>query len=350
MSFELANVSATFQAYINWALAEHMNFICVVYLNDILIYSQSEEKHKHHVCEILEQLQHYKLFVNLRKCVFFINTIEFLKFIVSIIEMTINSQQIDTIKTWLTLKTFQKVQVFLRFINFYRHFIKAYLQIASSFTGLLKGSKNEKKTELFEWSKGAAKMFVYFKKVFMTALILVHFDSELKNWMKTDAFKHTVTGIYSQLQTSEQWHPVAYWLWKLSSAKESYETHDLELLVIVEAFKQWHHYLEKSTHSVKVLTDHNNLCEFMNIKMLNEQQAQWAVRLAVFDFVIKHRSSKTNLTDALSRRSDYVEVISENIDRLLSTLQRKLAAMPATMFKSSVIISCLETVCQACEE
>jgi hypothetical protein len=76
MSFELANASATFQAYINWALAEHMNFICVVYLNNILIYSQSEEEHKHHVCEILEQLQHYKLFVNLRKCVFS-DTVEF---------------------------------------------------------------------------------------------------------------------------------------------------------------------------------------------------------------------------------------------------------------------------------
>jgi hypothetical protein len=149
--------------------------------------------------------------------------------------------------------------------------------------------------------KDAAKTFVYLKKVFMTALILVHFDSELKNWMKTDAFKHTVTGIYSQLQTSEQWHPVAYWLWKLFSAEESYETHDLELLVIVEAFKQWHHYLERSTHSVKVLTDHNNLCEFMNIKMLNEQQTQWAVRLAAFDFVIKHRT-QDKLTDALSRQ------------------------------------------------
>jgi hypothetical protein len=45
--------------------------------------------------------------------------------------MTMNSQQIDTIKTWLTLKTFQKVQVFLKFVNFYRHFIKAYLQIVS---------------------------------------------------------------------------------------------------------------------------------------------------------------------------------------------------------------------------
>jgi len=168
--------------------------------------------------------------------------------------------------------------------------------------------------------------------------------------MKTDASEHAVTEIYSQLQMSEQWHLVTYWLQKLFSAEESYETHDLELLVIVETFKQWHHYLKRSTHSVKVLTDHNNLHEFMNIKMLNEQQTQWAVRLAVFDFVIKHRLSKTNLTDVLSRCSDYVEIISESIDRLLLTLQRKLAAMPVTMLKFSMIISHLETVCQACEE
>jgi hypothetical protein len=112
MSFELANAPATFQAYINWALAEHMNFICVVYLNDILIYSQLKEEHKHHVCEILEQLQHYKLFVNLRKCVFFTDTVEFLRFIVSITEMTMNSQQIDTIKTWWPSRPFRKYKSF----------------------------------------------------------------------------------------------------------------------------------------------------------------------------------------------------------------------------------------------
>jgi hypothetical protein len=105
-------------------------------------------------------------------------------------------------------------------------------------------------------------------------------------------------------------------------AKESYETHNLELLVIVETFKQWWHYFESSTHSMKVLTDHNNLCEFMNVKILNKRQAQWAVRLTVFDFVILHRSSKTNLVDVSLRHSDYIKVISESIDKLLSTLQK----------------------------
>jgi len=350
MSFELANAPATFQAYINWALAEHMNSICVVYLYDILIYSQSKEKHKCHVCEILEQLQRYKLFVNLKKCAFSTDTVEFLRFIVFTTDVMMNSQRVDTIKNWPTPMTFQNVQIFLEFVNFYRHFIEVYSRIASPLTGLLKGSKNEKKTEPFKWLKDAEKTFNYLKKAFTTASVLVHFDSELKNQIKTNVSEHAVTEIYTQLQVSEQWHFIVYWLWKLSSVKESYKTHDLELLVIVEAFKQWHHYLERSTYSVKVLTNHNNLCEFMHVKMLNKRQTWWTVRLITFDFVIMHRLSKTNPADASSRCSDYVKVTDESISKLLLTLQRKLAAMPATMLKFSVIISCLETVCQACEE
>ena len=88
----------------------------------------------------------------------------------------------------------------------------------------------------------------------------------------------------------------------------------------------------------------------MNVKLLNERQTQWTVKLTVFDFVILHRLSKINFVNASLRHSNYVKIISESIDKLLLTLQRKLTAMFATMFKFSAIISCLETVCQACEE
>jgi len=181
MSFKLINTSAIFQIYINRTLAKFMNFICVVYLNNILIYLQSEKEHKHHVCKILEQLQHYKLYTNLKKCVFFINIVKFLKFIVSITDVMMNSQWIDIIVNWLILKMFQEVQVFLSFVNFYKHFIKIYSQIMSSLTSLLKNSKNEKKIESFKWSKNVKKMFCKLKDVFITALILVHFNFNLKN-------------------------------------------------------------------------------------------------------------------------------------------------------------------------
>jgi len=90
MSFKFINTSATFQIYINRTLAKLINFICVVYLNDIFIYSQSEKEYKHYVCKILEWLQHYKLYTNLKKCVFSINTVKFLEFIVLIIDVMMN--------------------------------------------------------------------------------------------------------------------------------------------------------------------------------------------------------------------------------------------------------------------
>ena len=197
MSFELANASAIFQIYINCIFAEHMNSICIVYLDDILIYFQSLKKHKHYVCKILKWLQCYKLFVNLKKCTFSTNKIEFLEFIVSINDVMMNSQRINIIKKWSVSQNFKNVQIFLRFINFYRHFIKIYSKIVNSLTGLLKDSKNEKKFESFKWSKEAAKTFIQFKDVFMTALLLMHYDSELKNQIETDTSEHAVTEIYT---------------------------------------------------------------------------------------------------------------------------------------------------------
>jgi len=90
MSFKFINTSAIFQIYINRAFAEIINFICVVYLNNIFIYLQFEKEHKYHIYKILAQLQHYELYANLKKCIFFINTVKFLKFIMLITDVTMN--------------------------------------------------------------------------------------------------------------------------------------------------------------------------------------------------------------------------------------------------------------------
>ena len=66
-----------------------------------------------------------------------------------------------------------------------------------------------------------------------------------------------------------QWHLVAYYLRKMIPAKMRYETHDAELLAIIEAFKNWRHYLEACQYEVLVLTNHNNLCQFIDMKSLS---------------------------------------------------------------------------------
>ena len=134
------------------------------------------------------------------------------------------------------------------------------------------------------------------------------------------------------------------------SVKINYKTHNLELLVIIEMFKQWCHYLKSSWYSVEILTDHNNLWDFMKVKALNERQAQWAVKLVTFNFVIMHWLSKTNSVNALLRHFDYCQNTSESIELLLFTFQRKLMTMSATLLIVSVTVSWLKNDCQAWEE
>ena len=100
----------------------------------------------------------------------------------------------------------------------------------------------------------------------------------------------------------DQWHPVAFFLRKMIPAKTRYEIHDGKLLAIIEVFKIWRHYLKSCKHKVLVLTNHNKLCRFMNIKNLSSRQFRWAQELSQYHFQIDCRQGKANIAaDALSR-------------------------------------------------
>ena len=90
--------------------------------------------------------------------------------------------------------------------------------------------------------------------------------------------------------TSEtsQWYPVAYYSQKMIPAETRYETHNAKLLAIVEAFKNWHHYLEDCQYKLLVLTNHNNLRRFMNTKSLSSRQVRWAQELSRYHFRIDY--------------------------------------------------------------
>ncbi len=76
------------------------------------------------------------------------------------------------------------------------------------------------------------------------------------------------------------WHLVTFFFQKIISAETRYKTHNLELLAIVEAFKTWRHYLEGCKYEVLILTDHKNLCQFMDTKSLSSRQVRWAQELS----------------------------------------------------------------------
>src|SRR6266480_4261223 len=126
MLFELANVPVTFQIYINKTLSDLLDVCCIVYLNDILIYSTSRGEHHCHVQTVLKCLQKYRLYVKLSKCTFEVDTVNFLSFVISLHEIQMKNSCIKVILKWLEPTCIKNIQIFLGFTNFYQHFIEAY--------------------------------------------------------------------------------------------------------------------------------------------------------------------------------------------------------------------------------
>ncbi len=178
--------------------------------------------------------------------------------------------------------------------------------------------------------------------IFIKAFILRHFDSEQYICIKINAFNYAVASILSQSDDEDQWHLIAFWFRMMIDVERNYETHDQKLLVIAAMFKHWWHYVKDNYHTVEVLTDHNNLKSFMNVRKLNERQVRWIMRLLICNFEIAHKSEKTNSINALSRWSDYK---SENIsaNRLLLTLQRKLTRIES--LNNSIFVAIRELYC-----
>ena len=126
-------------------------------------------------------------------------------------------------------------------------------------------------------------------------------------------------------------------------AEQWYEIYNQKLLVIVMAFKQWRHYFKDGTHLIEVLTDYNNLQDFINVKSLNGRQIKWVMKFAAYDFVIFHCSKKSNSANASLRQPDYQEE-EQMMNHFLPSLQQKLAQTEDLKTHEQFVIVWLESL------
>ena len=139
--FGFANTPAMFQSYINQTLCDFLDKFCIVYFNNILIYSEVKADHKKYIKKILSRLHNTSLYCKLEKCKFSVKKVGFVRFVVSPDSVAIEDNCVATTKDWLELHTYCDIQVFIEFVNFYRQFIKNFSKVTSSLTELLKSGK-----------------------------------------------------------------------------------------------------------------------------------------------------------------------------------------------------------------
>jgi hypothetical protein len=300
MPMGLTNAPATFQNYINDTLRHFIDRFCVVYLDDILIYSDNLKDHISQVRDVLAALRKAGLHVKGEKCQFHTNTTEFLGFIITEGAITMDPSKVQAIQEWETPESVHDIQVFLGFANFYRRFIRGYSRVCKPLFDLLR------KTSRFNWNPSAQCAFQLLKDRFTSAPILRHFDPNLPATMEVDSSDSVTSGVLLQPKEegSKVLLPIAYLSKKMLPAECNYGIGEKELLAIVNAFTEWRHFLEGATHQITVLSDHLNLKDFTTTMKLNRRQARWAEKLSSYNFVITHIPGKSNgRADALTRRS-----------------------------------------------
>ena len=127
--FELINTSVSCQKLFNDTLQEYLSVFVIIYLNDILIFFQTEEKHEQHIKKMLNCLSKRNLLIKSKKCDWHKKEIDFLKFIIEVNDIRMNFDKLTSVKAWSVFINIKKVQAFLKFVNYNRKFIQEYSQM-----------------------------------------------------------------------------------------------------------------------------------------------------------------------------------------------------------------------------
>ncbi len=273
MPFGLANSPSVFQSFMNDVFRDMLDRWVIVYIDDILIYSNTLEEHISHVRSVLKRLLQYQLYAKAEKCEFHQTSTSFLGYIISQKGVAMDDRKVKAVLEWPQPQTIKELQRFLGFANFYRRFIRDFSAIASPLTTMTK-----RHAARLTWSPESRQAFNELKTRFTSAPILRHPDPECEFIVEVDASNTGVGAILSQRHGSPaKMYPCAFFSRKLTAAERNYDVGNRELLAMKLALEEWRHWLEGATHPFLVLTDHKNLEYLRSAKRLNPRQARWAL-------------------------------------------------------------------------
>jgi hypothetical protein len=229
MSFGLTNAPTYFMHLMNKVFMEYLDKFGVVFIDNILVYSRSEEEHLHLA---LQKVWEHRLYAKLSKCEFWMKKVAFLGHIILKGGISVDPSKVHDVLDWNAPMSVGDIQSFLGFAGYYWRFIKEYLKISKPMTELLEKDKK------FEWTPACDAIFQELKKRLMIALILVMPDIEKPFSIYCDASGQGLGCVLMQ-----DGHVVAYASRQLRKHEAHYPTHDFELALVVQALKIWRHYL-----------------------------------------------------------------------------------------------------------
>ncbi len=169
MPFSLVNSPSIFQSFINDVFRDMLNKCVIVYIDDILIYSESLQEHIQQVRAVLKHLIEHQLYAKAEECEFHLTPVSFLGYVISHKGDAMDESKVNAVLKWPLPFTIKELQHFLGFANFYRHFLRCFSSVAAPLTNMMRRGSSR-----LLWLSTAQEAFQELKQRFTTAPILHH--------------------------------------------------------------------------------------------------------------------------------------------------------------------------------
>ncbi|GJY08973.1 putative nucleotidyltransferase, ribonuclease H [Tanacetum coccineum] len=228
MPFGLTNAPAIFMDLMNRVCRPYLDTFVIVFIDDILVYSRTQEEHVEHLRLVLELLKKEKLYAKFSKCEFWLREVQFLRHVINGNGIHVNPSKIEAVKNWKAPRTLTEVRSFLGLAGYYRRFIENFSKIAKSLTILTQKSKT------FEWGEEHELAFQTLKDKLCNAPVLALPDRPEDFVVYCDTSRIGLGCVLMQ-----RGKVIAYVSRQLKIHEENYTTHDLELGADVFALKIW---------------------------------------------------------------------------------------------------------------
>ena len=301
MPYGLCNALATFQRLMQNCLGELNLTYALIYLDDVIVFSRTEDEHLTWLRAVFERFQEHGLKLKPSKCHFLWKEIAFLGHKVSEEGMKPGDDGLKGIAEMAPPANYTEIWRFLGVTGFFRRFIKNYAWIAGPLNDLLEGEASKWKAQLVDLPLEALEAFNILKMKCMTAPVLTFADFQKPFLLGTDASSCGLGAMLSQQQDDGKYHPVAYASRELKGGEKKYHSSKLEFLAlkwaVTEQFKEYLRY-----QPFTVCTDNNPLTYVMTTLNLDAIGHWWIAALARYNMTIEYLKGADNkIVDILSQ-------------------------------------------------
>ena len=336
MPFGLTNAPATFQRLMESCLGElHLEW-CIIYLDDIIIFSKNPDDHLTRLEGVFECLAKAGLKLKPSKCEFFQSSLKYLGHIVSKNGIATDPRKVKAILDWPKPRTVTEVRSFTGFTNYYRRFIKGYAKVARPLHELKSGENGKKKHSKVQWTERCQESFDSLKKICSESPVLAYADYTKPFVLHTDASTMGLGAVLYQKQEDGKERVIAYASRTLNRAERNYDAHKLEFLALKWAITdRFHEYLYGATF--EVFTDNNPLTYILSTTKLDAMGHRWVASLGPYNFKLNYKPGKLNTdADSLSRINwQTVDPTQVRATMDLAQVDRTLVLDPETVGQQS---------------